>query len=74
MKAPSYLSVVRAPATTREVTVEVKLELRSPAQVLAFAWDMARSVSVGAWWWRPLVFFGLLVCGFELMLTRRSLG
>jgi len=54
------------------LTLEVGLELKSPRQVIAFAWDMARDVSVTNWWHRPAVFFGLLVWGAQQLMTRSS--
>lgn len=73
MKPASYLEVTTAsPDCTHCITVNVKLVLDSPRKVLAFAFDMARSVSVAAWWHRVAVFFGLLLWGAHHMVTRSS--
>lgn len=70
MKAP-WLEIgpeVRTPGDGLTVTVKVVID--TPRKALAFAWDMARSISFANWWHRPLVFFGLLIWGFHHLTTR----
>lgn len=69
---PTYLSV-HTPHDQPPgpgITVNVSLELRTVRQVFAFAFDMARGVSVAAWWHRVAVFVGLLAYGFGLLISR----
>lgn len=54
------------------LTVTVTIELKSPWQVLTFAWDMAREVTVFRWWHRLAVFFGLCVFGFGRLTSRSA--
>jgi hypothetical protein len=72
---PAWMKVGKVGAAAEPsdgLTVTMTLELETPRQVIGFAWDMAREVTVFKWWHRPAVVFGLLIFGFGRITTRSA--
>lgn len=70
MTSPAWMKIEPVPGS-KGLTWNVGVQLRTPPQVISFAWDMARDVSA-AWWERPIFFVVLLVGGLRRLIARSA--